>query len=450
MTPSEPLGEDRLGALLDVALGVEGADEVEAVARRRWGGLCRFARSAIHQHVDADDTTISVRVAVGGRVGTAVTNGVSADGVAAAATTAVARARVTPPDPQWPGTAPAAPLPRVRGRFDEATAAASPQRRAEAAAALVGRLRAGQEAAGAVATTASEVAVATTAGARHHALTTRAAISTVVMGPGSSGHAEDAAIGLDGVDPAALGEEAASTCERSTDPGDVEPGVMEVVLGPSAVMTLMEWLALTTFSAKAQQEGRSAFAERMGEAVASELVSIADDPVADGVIGLPFDDEGTPCATVELIRDGVATGVVHDRATAAAAGVAPTGQGLPAPNPWGPLARHLVLEPGGASTEDLVAGVDRGLYVTRFWYTRAVNPKQTRVTGMTRDGTFRIEDGRLGPPVRNLRFNESILDALASCDGVGSTLRTCSDELGDTRVPALRLRRFSFTAVSDH
>ncbi len=447
---TEPLGEDRLGALLDVALGVAGADEVEAVARRRWGGLCRFARSAIHQHVDGDDTTISVRVAVGGRVGTAVTNAVSPDGVAAAAATAVARARLTPPDPTWPGTAPAAPLPRLGPRYDGATAEASPDRRAAAAAAVVGRLRAGQEAAGAVSTAASEVAVATTAGTRHHALTTRAAVTTVVMGGGASGHSEDAAIGLDGLDPAGVGEEAAATCARAVAPGDVEPGIEEVVLGPSAVMTLMEWLALTTFSAKAQQEGRSAFAERMGTAVASEVVSIADDPLADGVIGLPFDDEGTPASRVDLIRGGVATGVVHDRATAAAAGVAPTGHGLPAPNPWGPLARHLVLEPGGASTEELVAGVDRGLYVTRFWYTRAVNPKQTRVTGMTRDGTFRIEGGRLGAPVRNLRYNESILDALASCDGVGAALRTCSDELGDTRVPALRLRRFSFTAVSDH
>jgi predicted Zn-dependent protease len=184
--------------------------------------------------------------------------------------------------------------------------------------------------------------------------------------------------------------------------------------------------------------------------VAADVVTIADDPLADGVIGLPFDDEGTPVTRVDLITKGVATGVVHDRATAAAAGVPPTGHGLPAPNPWGPLARHVVLEPGEASPEELIAGVERGLYVTRFWYTRAVNPKQTRVTGMTRDGTFRIEGGRLGPPVRNLRYNESILDALASCDGVGAALRTCSDELGDTRVPALRLRRFSFTAVSDH
>ncbi|CAN5630986.1 hypothetical protein BH18ACT1_BH18ACT1_08640 [soil metagenome] len=184
--------------------------------------------------------------------------------------------------------------------------------------------------------------------------------------------------------------------------------------------------------------------------MASEAVSIADDPVTDGVIGLPFDDEGTPCQRVELIRAGVAEGVVHDRATAAAAGVASTGHGLPAPNPWGPLPRHLVLEPGMASVEELVAGVDRGLYVTRFWYTRAVNPKQTRVTGMTRDGTFLIEGGALGRPVRNLRYNQSILEALATCDGVAAALRTCSDELGDTRAPAIRLRALAFTSVSDH
>ncbi|MBA3302879.1 MAG: hypothetical protein H0U26_03270 [Acidimicrobiia bacterium] len=257
---------------------------------------------------------------------------------------------------------------------------------------------------------------------------------------------------LDQLDPAAVGALAADTCARATEPGDVEPGTWAVVLGPSAVMTLLEHLALTSFSGKSYHEGRSAFCGRLGTAVASPLVSIADDPLADGAIGLPFDDEGTPRRRVELITAGVATGMVHDRASAAAAGAdaVSTGHGLPAPNPWGPLTLHLVLAPGSSSTGELVAGVERGLYVTRFWYTRTVNPKQTVVTGMTRDGTFLIEDGRIGAPVRNLRYNQSILDALASCDGVGDRLHTCVDELGDSRAPALRLRSFAFTSASDH
>ncbi|MBW3645171.1 MAG: TldD/PmbA family protein, partial [Actinobacteria bacterium] len=126
------------------------------------------------------------------------------------------------------------------------------------------------------------------------------------------------------------------------------------------------------------------------------------------------------------------------------------GHALPAPNPWGPLPRHLVMAPGRSSVDELVAGVERGLMVTRFWYTRTLNPKQTLLTGMTRDGTFRIDGGQRGPAVRNLRYNQSILEALASCDGVGELLRVAVDGTSQTRAPALRLRSFRFTSVSDH
>ncbi|MDP9021083.1 MAG: metallopeptidase TldD-related protein, partial [Actinomycetota bacterium] len=127
-----------------------------------------------------------------------------------------------------------------------------------------------------------------------------------------------------------------------------------------------------------------------------------------------------------------------------------TGHALPAPNPWGPLPRHLVMAPGHWSVDDLVAGVERGLMVTRLWYTRTLNAKQTLVTGMTRDGTFRIDGGRRGPAVRNLRYNQSVLEALAGCDGVGDRLRVAVDGTSQTRAPALRLRSFRFTSVSDH
>ena len=143
-------------------------------------------------------------------------------------------------------------------------------------------------------------------------------------------------------------------------------------------------------------------------------------------------------------------GVVHDRTSALAAGTTSTGHGLAAPNPWGPMPTHLVLSPGTASVDELIAGIDRGLVISRFWYTRTVNPKQTLITGMTRDGTFRIEGGGRAGPVANLRYNQSILEALASCDAVGDRLRSCSDEGSDTRVPALRLRSFTFTSTSDH
>lgn len=442
-----PLGADRLHAALDAALAVDGAEEVEARAVHTWGGLARFARSAVHQHVAGDDTSVSVRVVVGGRVGVSATNDASPEGAVATAARALAAARRSRPDPGWPGLAGPAELPATGSRFDEATAEASPTRRATAVARVLGHLAPGQEGAGAVATAATEVALATTAGARLHGSATRAAVSTVVMGGGGSGHAEDAGVALDDLDLDGTGRGAAATCEEAVEPVAAPPGAYEVVLLPSAVATLLEYLAFTTFSAKAYAEGRSAFCGRLGEAVASPLVTIADDALGPGAVGLPFDAEGTPKARVPLITEGVAAGLVHDRATAASAGVASTGHGLPAPNPWGPMARHLVLAPGATSTEELIAGVEHGLLVTRFWYTRAVNPKRTLLTGMTRDGTFRIEDGRRRGPVRNLRYNQSVLDALTTCDGVGSQLRAGSDESSDSRAPALRLRSFAFTST---
>ncbi len=445
----DQLGPEHLHSVLDAALAVGGVDEVEARAVHAWGGLARFARNAIHQHVATDDTCVSVRVVVDGRVGVASTNDATPSGAMAAAVRARAAARLSPPDPTYAGLAGPAPLPVVGGRFDERTAAASPARRAEAVARLLARLRPGQEAAGAISTGATEVALVTTSGARLHALATSATAATVVMGGGASGHGEDSAVGLDHLDPAAVGARAAETAAAAVDPGAVDPGHYQVVLLPSAVATLLEHLA-PAFSAKAVAEGRSPFSDGLGQACVSPLLHLADDPLGDGAFGVPFDGEGTPRRGVPLLAEGAARGVVHDRASARAAGTESTGHGLPAPNPFGPMPTHLAMAPGRSRVEELVGGIEHGLLVTRFWYTRDVNPKRTLITGMTRDGTFRIEDGRRGPPVRNLRYNQSILDALDGCDGVGDVVRSSSDEGSAIRCPALRLRSFAFSSASDH
>jgi predicted Zn-dependent protease len=448
------LGADHLHDLLDAALGLDGADEVEARTVHSWGGLARFAGSAIHQHVAGDDTSVSVRVVSAGRIGVASTNNATSSGVAAAGARALAAARLSPPDPHYPGLAGPSVLPEEQRRFDPATADTSPRRRAGAVAEILAALGAGQEGAGAVSTSAAEVAFATTAGARLHALSTRASVNIVVTGfgvtgHGVTGHGEDAARALDELDVAAVGERAAATAAAAVDPLDIASGDHDVVLMPSAVATLVEYLG-EAFSAKAVAEGRSPFTGHLGESFASPLIDLADDPWRPSALGVPFDGEGTLRSRVQLMAAGRALAVVHDRASAAAGGTVSTGHGMPAPNPWGPAPSHLVLAPGTSSVDDLIAGIERGLLITRFWYTRTVNPKRTLVTGMTRDGTFRIEGGRRVGPVRNLRYNQSILEALARCDGVGDRLHACCDEGSDIRVPALRLRSFTFTSTSDH
>lgn len=450
MSRSDDLGlADRL---IDVTLSAGGdSDGTEVTISRHREGLTRFAANVVHQHVATDDTTVAVRVVLDGRVGACTTNDTSPEGARAAVRSALAAARLTPPDPHWPGLAGPADLAPWGDRHDESTAHATPDERVAIVAQLLAQVGGDQRGAGALSTAETEIAFGTTEGAHHQARCTRAALSTVVMGPnGASGWAEDAGIALGGIDGSDLGARAAKICRDTVNPQPVEPGDHTVVLASPAVMTLVDHLGLCAFSGKAWTEGRSAFSGRLGDPVASPLVTIYDDALEEGAIGLPFDGEGTPKRRVELITNGIASGVVHDRASGARAGVASTGHGLPGPNPWGPYPGHLVLLPGAESLDELIAGVDHGLLVTRFWYTRVVNPKQSLITGMTRDGTFRIREGRVVAPVRNLRYNVSILDALAGCDGVGNELHTCSDEGGDTRVPALRLRSFAFTSVTDH
>ncbi|MGH3665189.1 MAG: metallopeptidase TldD-related protein, partial [Egibacteraceae bacterium] len=218
---------------------------------------------------------------------------------------------------------------------------------------------------------------------------------------------------------------------------------------PPAVATLAQYLSYVCFGGKAYVEGRSYAAGRLGEQAAAETVSIVDDARAPDVVGWPFDYEGTPTTAVDLIRDGRLAGVVHDRASARAAGTTSTGHALPAPSTLGALPLTPRFVPGEGSIENLVAGLERGLLVTRFHYTNVVNPKETSLTGMTRDGTFLVTDGRVTRAVRNLRFTQSALGALAACEAVSGETGWGNELFGGGgRQPALRLASFAFTGTT--
>jgi predicted Zn-dependent protease len=447
-----PMGPDDIRQVLDAALDLPEADGVEVLMMHEWGGLTRFANSSIHQSTWREDTGLRVRVVKENRLGIAASNDFTKDGAARAAASALELASVAVPDPQFPGLAPPAEAPAAPDSFDEATANTSPGERAEAVASLVGEVGQGFRAAGAFETTAAEIALANTEGQFCYAPTTQATITTVVSGgDGGAGTAEEAHRRSADVDAVAVGRHAFQKARDSQRPQDLEPGRYEVVLEPLAVSTLVAFLSYMALGGKAIEEGRSALTGKAGEIVCASAVSIVDDASARGALGLPFDFEGTPRQRVAMIDHGVFRSGVYDRRSARMAGRESTGHALPPPNPDGPFPLNLTLEGGSASLDEMIAATERGLLVSRFHYSNVVHPIETVLTGMTRDGTWLIENGEITRPVKNLRFTQSILGALSDVELVGRDPVLVSEFFFSAAlVPALKIAAFNFSGRSDH
>ncbi len=437
--------------LADVALQASTADETEVVLLSRDAALTRFANSAIHQNVAERDVQLTVRVVQERRIGVARTNQLSAEAIREAVERALSFTRYQPEIPEWTSLPEPQPIPEVDA-FDAATAATTPEQRAEVVRVVCERAQAeGVNASGAFQTAAGELAVANSHGVWAYTQRTEADYVSVVMSDSGSGYAAWAGTRAGEIDAEALAEEAISKALRSRDPRDIAPGAYTVVLEPYAVADLIGYLNYMGFSAQAVLEKRSFMTDRFGERLMDERVSIWDDGRDPAGIPLPFDFEGVPKQRVELIKHGVANAVVWDTRTAARAGGGQrsTGHALPPPNPFGPMALNLFMAPGSADVEDMLAGIERGLWVTRFWYVRVVHPKETIITGMTRDGTFLIENGEITVPVKNLRFTQSIVEALNRVQAVGRETKLLSMRGGGIRVPALRVDGFRFTGVTE-
>jgi PmbA protein len=426
----------------------EGASEAEVVVAAGDEALTRFANSEIHQNVAESDIRINLRLVRGKRVGVASSGRTEPDALRGLAGTAARIAAVAEEAPDWAGLPVAGPAAAVPGAFAPGTADASPELRAEGVRAVIDAAdRAGVAAFGSFSTGVETVAVATTTGIRAAEARTSARLLAVTMGPDDgTGYGEAAAVDATRIDAAAVGREAAEKARRAARPIDLPPGEYPVVLEEYAVADLLDNLGFTGFSGLAVEEGRSFF--EPGKRIGSDLVTIVDD--ARDPAGMPsgFDYEGVPTRRVVMVEHGICREIVHDAATAARAGVASTGHGLPAPNPWGPFPLHAAMAPGTTPRAQVLRGLGRGLLVTRFHYTNVVHGKLAVITGMTRDGTFLVEDGEIVGPVRNLRFTQSYLDALAAVEAVASERRLLRGELGAVLVPALRIAAWRFTGAT--
>lgn len=446
------IGPDLIREVAAAALEVPGADAIETLLIHEWSGLTRFAESAIHQSTSREDTALRVRAVSGGRVGITATNDLSKEGAADAARSALELAKVAAPDPMFAGLTPPTEIPERPDGYDEATASASPDQRAEAVAELVGCSGKGFHAAGAFETQATEVALANTEGHFCYAPSTQTTLTTVISsGTGGTGFAEITAPRVADLDATAVGTRAFEKARTSQDRKDLDPGRYEVVLEPAAVATLLGFLAYLGFGGRSIEEGRSCFSGRLNEQLMSERVSIYDEALSPLTIALPFDFEGTPKRRVDLVERGVVRGGVHDRRSAKQAGTESTGHALPPPNPEGPFPLNLFLEPGESSLEEMIGATERGLLVTRFHYSNIVHPMEAIITGMTRDGTWLIENGEVKHPVKNFRFTQSIIEALRDVEQVGRDTELASEFFfSSSRVPALRISSFQFTGKSDH
>jgi predicted Zn-dependent protease len=344
----------------------------------------------------------------------------------------------------------AQPISMVAGAASEATASATPEERSEAARAIIAAAEAaGVVAAGSYRTTTELVAIASSRGIDVAERRTLGHALTVMMGPdGGTGYAEAAAVDHLTIDAPALGREAAAKARAMASPVALPAGDHRVVLEPYAVLDVLDFLGYLGFSGLAVEEDRSFSVP--GRVIGSPLVTIRDDATDPRGAPASFDYEGVPKRPLLLVEAGVCRDVAWDTETGARTGHASTGHGLPAPNPYGPFPTNLVMDAGAATHEELVGGLERGLLVTRFHYTNVVHPKLALITGMTRDGLFLVEDGRVVGPVRNLRFTQSYLEALAGVEAVGAERRLLRGMLGPTLVPSVRIGSFTFTGVTEH
>ena len=438
------LGRDEIRSLLREALRHAGSADADIYVTASEQALTRFANNRIHQNVYHEDAIAHIRVANGKRQGRAVTNNISASGLADAVRQAGEHARLMPEDGDFPGLPEPNAVAQVQA-CDAATVSCDPDQRA-AIAGLVCQKAADAklEAAGFCRTGVTELAVVSTRGADTYHAGTFAGLLITARGDDATGWSKDGGGRINDINAESLAEEAIEKAVRGSNPQPLETGDYPVVLEHYAVDDVLEALSSYGMGAQMVQDQRSWMNSVMGEPAMSPLVSIWDDGVDPAGWPVPFDAEGVPRQRVDIVTEGIVRGPVHNNYTASKAGLASTGHQRGATG--GPAATNLFMAGGDRSTEQLIASVERGIYVTRFYYTRLAHSRGCVMTGMTRDGTFLIENGELTTPIKNLRFTQGYVDALAGCLGLSNQPQLNLNEAGvAVRVPAASLASWRFT-----
>lgn len=421
-------------------------------------GLTRFANSQIHQNVAEQGVWVQVRVAIkdkpasrrsGCKIGVASTNDISSAGLAKVVDKATQMAKLNKIDPHFVSLPTNSKKPSQRLRFGGQGKILTPIQKAKVVGDIIRIAKSeGLTASGAFDTNLSEIAVANSQGVWAYHVGNQANLQTVFLGKTSSGFAQHLSSDSTKIDHIELAKRAANKAKMSKKPIDIELGDYEVILEPPAVAEMMLFFSYLGPNARIYHEEASFLTGKLGKKLFSEKLTVYDDPLHTETIIAPFDYEGHPKSKLSIIEKGVLKNIVYDSYHAAKHGGKNTGHALPAPNTEGPIPTHLVFEPGDMTLPEMIKNVKKGILVTRFWYVRMLHHKLLNITGMTRDGTFLIENGEIVGAVKNLRFTQSIPEALANVISVGRDLKLEEGWAGANLVPALHISNFHFSGVT--
>jgi predicted Zn-dependent protease len=464
------LTQDQAADIFDRINKLSSADEVEVLLSGGRFALTRFANNTIHQNVEEENHIVSVRTSFGGRTARAFTNNLDDDSLRRVVESSESLAKVQHPDPDL------LPMPdsteavgdadedvratQVPSRHFPQTAAITPQLRADGVKKIVDVAQKHKlTTAGIFSSSESVEGIFNSRGLNRWHTQTLAEVSITMLAANSSGWQKANSPDLANLDPLKLAEIAAKKAVDSANPAEIPAGKYTVILEPSATLDLVGFM-FWDYSGMAILDQRSFLTGRIGQKLLGENITIWDDVAHPLQTGSPFDGEGMQRRRLPLVENGIVKRVVYARATAErmkrsehkdkAGPIEPTGHGFALPNEMGEMPVNIVFAaPQDPQTlAEMIASTERGVLVTRLWYIREVDPYEKIVTGMTRDGTFLVEDGRVRQGVRNFRFNHSLIHMLSNVEAMSLPLRACGEESFDMVVPAMKIRDFNFTEVT--
>lgn len=447
------IGKEKIFTTLSSILKRSEADQTEAVCIGSENGLTRFANSFIHQNVSETNSKTYFRAILGKKIGVAITNSFKRDDLKRALENAIEIAKNQRENPDFTTLPSQQKYTKIRTHLKK-TASFTPAQRALEVKKIFDRAtKHNLTVAGSFSTGESEIAVMNSNGVKCYQPLSAATINVVIMSDNSSGYAEALNRDVAEIDVEKLSEVAIQKCLESRNPKGLEPGEYDVILEHTAVANLLEWMNYIGLGSKSFQEKTSFLADKIGQKIMGDNISIYDDGNDDSAIAFPFDFEGVAKKKVNLIQKGIAKGVVYDSISAKKDKVKSTGHALTADIAEGALALNLFVKAGTSSKEKMIESCDRGLLITRFHYINGLlDTRNALMTGMTRDGTFWIENGKIQHGVKNLRFTESMLKAFSNVEQISRDRKIVNswwEDLGCIVCPSMLIKNFKFTGKTE-